>query len=84
MYKLGKKSECFGVDKLRFLTRGKLDSMPVMQKDDSLVCELKMGFYEELWVVKDKEDIHRLWDSYAAGYAQNITWYLGKVVGCFI
>ena len=84
MYKLGKKSKCFGVDKLRFLTRGKLDSMPVMKKEESLVCELKMGFYEELWVVKDKEDIHRLWDSYAAGYALDIKWYLGEFVGFII
>ena len=84
MYNLGKKSECIGVDKLRLLKRGKLDSMPVMKKNVSLICELKMGFYEELWVVKDNEDIQFLWDSYAAGYAQDITWYLGKVVGCFI
>ena len=86
MYKLGKKSKCFGVDKLRLLTRGKLDSMPVLQKDESLVlvCELKMGFYEDLWIVESKEDIQKLWDSYAAGYALDIKWYLGKVVGFII
>lgn len=83
MYNLGKKSECIGVDKLQLLKRGKLNSMPVMPKNVSLICELKMGFYEELRVVKNKKDIQRLWDFYAAGYAQDITWYLGEVVGFF-
>lgn len=81
MIKLGKKSECFGVEKLRYLDRGKINKMPTLNDGEALICELDFHIYQDLYVAENMEDVKQLWDFYAAGWALGIKWYAGEDPG---
>lgn len=82
MIKLGKKNECFGVDKLKELNIwGKPNCMPSLEPGESLICELDFIIYQDLYVAENMDDVNQLYNFYEGGWALGIKWYTGEDVG---
>lgn len=82
MQELGKKSDIFGVEKLVSLrVNGNPTKMPVLEKDEKLICGYDQGLGERIFVCDNLEDMQTLYDSYAKGGALRIHWYKGADPG---
>lgn len=83
MIQLGKKSECFGVEKLQKLTDvyGRPTKIPFLNGDQKVICGYDQGLGEVLFVCETLEDMQELYDAYARGGALSIYWYKGADPG---
>jgi hypothetical protein len=73
---LGKKDEIFGADLLVPLgLYRRPDKMPVVPEGHSVVCGYDLGLGERMIVCDSLEEMQKLYDMYAQGFALNIVWY---------
>ncbi len=83
MIELGKKSECFGTERLVPLQKvyGRPTQLPYVPEGSKVICGYDQGLGERLFVCESVEDMQQLYDSYARGGALTIKWYSGDDPG---